>query len=165
MKWLKLIAFALFLIFLDIISKYYTVLYIRPMSWVLPFYPYGGIGIFHDFFGISLSLNYVQNKGAAWGFFSRYGNFLVYLRIVIFFIILIYLVRSRVSFRRSIPYVLILSGAFCNVLDYFLYGHVVDMIHFKFGSYSYPIFNLADSMITIGVVWILLSLFFDRRRA
>jgi signal peptidase II len=38
------------------------------------------------------------------------------------------------------------------VLDYLLYGHVIDFFHFVFWGYSFPIFNCADSYITLGVL-------------
>jgi signal peptidase II len=37
-----------------------------------------------------------------------------------------------------------------------LYGHVVDFLHFTFWGYSFPIFNLADTYITLGVIGLLL---------
>ena len=45
-------------------------------------------------------------------------------------------------------------GALCNILDYFFYGHVIDMLHFVFWGYDYPVFNVADSFICIGVFWL-----------
>ena len=48
---------------------------------------------------------------------------------------------------------LILAGAISNVIDTFVYGHVVDMIHFTFWGYDYAVFNLADSAVCLGVFW------------
>ena len=52
---------------------------------------------------------------------------------------------------------LVLGGAFGNFLDRALYGQVVDFLQFTFGSYVFPIFNLADSGIVCGVGLILLD--------
>lgn len=141
---------------IDVLSKYLTVLYIPKMVWYHRMYPYGGIGIFKCF-NFSLSLNLIYNTGTAWGFLSNYSSYLFYFRILIFVGILAYLIFSKMSFIKGIPYVLILSGAFGNILDRFFYGAVVDMIHFKIGSYSYPIFNLADTFIVIGIIWIFID--------
>lgn len=51
----------------------------------------------------------------------------------------------------QIPLILIIAGAVGNVADFFLYGHVVDMLHFVFWGYDFPIFNVADSAISIGI--------------
>jgi signal peptidase II len=43
------------------------------------------------------------------------------------------------------------TGAIGNGIDYLAYGHVIDFFHFCFWGYSFAIFNLADSYITLGV--------------
>jgi signal peptidase II len=53
---------------------------------------------------------------------------------------------------------LVLTGALGNILDYFLYGHVVDLFRFSFRGYSFPVFNCADVWIFLGVS----SLFFEK---
>ncbi len=45
---------------------------------------------------------------------------------------------------------MIIAGALGNLFDRFLYGHVVDYILFHTGTWSFAVFNLADSFITIG---------------
>ncbi len=122
-----------------------------------PFYPYGGIGIFQDFYGISFSVVSVTNKGAAWGLLASSPNFLWWLRFIIIAFLGFYLVLRKVVWQRFLALGLILTGAIGNLLDRFFYGSVVDMFYFQFGSYSYPVFNLADSYITIGILWFLLS--------
>lgn len=60
---------------------------------------------------------------------------------------------------------LVLGGAVGNVIDRIAYGHVVDFIHVYWRDWHYPIFNVADSAITVGVVMILIHAFFleDRK--
>lgn len=150
----------LILLIFDQSIKYYVFHNLPKMNWLHPFYPFGGIGVFKDFFGITFSINYLANTGAAWGTFSSYGKFLFFLRIVIVLFLIVYLFHFNKVKRRSFPLFLIISGAIGNILDYVLYGHVVDMFNFNFWGYSYPVFNIADSYITIGVIWLLLiSLF------
>jgi signal peptidase II len=158
-KWIKLLSISIALLLLDIVIKRYVVIHIPKMSWLYPTYPYGGIGVFKDFFSISFSINYVDNPGAAWGAFSSYSTYLFYLRVVIISALTIYLFYSNPPFRRAMALCLIIFGALGNVLDYIFYKHVVDMFYFTIGSYSNPIFNLADCMITIGIIWVLLESF------
>lgn len=55
---------------------------------------------------------------------------------------------------------LILGGAVGNVIDRIAYGHVIDFIHVYWRDWHYPIFNVADSAITVGVIMILIHAFF-----
>lgn len=120
-------------------------------------YPYGGIGIFPDFHGIEFSIVHATNKGAAWGAFSEFSSWLLVLRILLIGFLLFYYFKHQ-SLSIRFPLALIIAGALGNVIDIFLYGHVVDMIHFIFFGYDYPVFNIADSAICIGVaLYLILS--------
>ncbi|MNJ64387.1 Lipoprotein signal peptidase [compost metagenome] len=59
---------------------------------------------------------------------------------------------------------LVLGGTFGNFIDRLLTGEVVDFLQFNFGSYTFPIFNVADSCIVIGFGLIVLDSFLDVRR-
>lgn len=54
-------------------------------------------------------------------------------------------------------YALIIAGAAGNLIDRFLYGHVVDFILFHTGTWSFAVFNLADSFITLGAGLVILD--------
>jgi len=58
---------------------------------------------------------------------------------------------NEIKFRQ-VPLTMIIAGAVGNVVDSFVYGHVIDMVHFVFWGYSFPVFNVADSCIFLGVV-------------
>lgn len=140
----------LFILVADQISKYLTVQYLPMMS--SQTYPFGGIPVFQDFLGIQFSLNYATNKGAAWGVLADYSTLLLIGRLVLIAILSLYLTRMPRGSKLKIPLVLIIAGALSNVIDAFTYGHVVDMFHFILWGYDYPIFNIADSAICIGIV-------------
>ncbi|MNP80416.1 Lipoprotein signal peptidase [compost metagenome] len=57
-----------------------------------------------------------------------------------------------------------LGGALGNFIDRVLAGEVVDFLQFNFGNYTFPIFNVADSCIVVGVGLIILDSFLDMRR-
>lgn len=113
-------------------------------------YPYGGIGVFPDFYGIEFSLVHATNKGAAWGTFSEFGSLLLIARLFLI-AFLIYYFLKHTSFYIRLPLTLIIAGAMGNIIDIFLYGHVIDMFHFILFGYDYPVFNIADSAICIGI--------------
>ncbi len=161
-RWIKLLTLFVFLILIDIVTKYYVFHHVQKMSWAYPFYPYGGIGIFKDFFGISFSINLVENTGAAWGLFSKYPHILFFVRVFIIIGLVIYLAIFNKDKRREIPLVMIISGATGNILDFIFYNKVIDMFHFKLWGYSYPVFNFADTLITLGIIGLFFTFFLNK---
>ncbi len=136
----------LLLIGLDLLTKLIALHFIPPLSYAP--YPFGGIPVF-SFGGITFSLNYIVNTGAAWGVFAGFSGWLFILRTSIILFLLFFV-------PKKFPTWLVVTGALGNVIDYCLYGHVIDFFHFTFWGYSFPIFNLADSCITLGVLTLLL---------
>ena len=147
---------AFFIFCLDFFSKAYVHHHIPLMNVSSSFYPYGGVGLIQNWHGIDFSINHVINKGAAWGILSSFQQYLLYFRIFIIGAMLYYIIFSNKSSSKTMPLVLIISGAIGNVVDYFIYGHVVDMFHFyfRFWNYTFPVFNVADSSIFCGVFWL-----------
>ncbi len=152
-------SFALFIV--DFLSKIYVHNYIPHAGISTPFYPYGGKSIFYNWHGIDFSIVHVTNKGAAWGLLAPFQNQLMWARFGIIAILLGYALFLNKDKARHIPLALIITGALSNVADFFLYGHVVDMFRLCFWGYHYPVFNIADSLIFLGVV----ALFWQSFRA
>ena len=144
---------------LDYLSKAWVNFSVSPIYLGAAVFPFGGIPIFRDFLGIDFCINHVFNHGAAWGLFSSMKELLLAVRIGVILGLICYVIFSSKSERYHFPLSLIVAGAIGNVVDYFIYGHVVDMFHFIFWGYSFAVFNIADSAIFCGIVWmILLSL-------
>ena len=149
----------LFILVLDQSIKGWVTFFLPVTQSLLYSYPYGGLPIF-SLGGIDFSINHMTNTGAAWGVFSHYQLPLLGLRIVLIIGLISYLFGFQKSPSGRIPLMLIIAGAIGNVLDFFLYGHVVDMFHFVLWGYDFPVFNVADSSISIGIFSLLiLSLF------
>lgn len=150
-----LILLGLVLVFIDFFSKAYV-------YHILPFVDsYTGlrcfqIPIFKDFLGVDFSIALAFNQGAAWGMFADFQSLLVALRIFLVLGMFIYLFFINTNRWSELPLVLIISGAVGNIVDFFLYGFVVDFLSFNLWGYNFPIFNLADTWITIGVIGLLL---------
>lgn len=145
----------LVILLIDAGTKWATQKWIPVMNGDHYWYPYGGIGVFRDFLGIQFSIVHVTNKGAAWSAFSDYQSILVGLRVALIAGMVVYIAFFNKNKAIILPFTLILAGAVGNIIDYYVYGHVVDMLYFNFWGYSYPVFNIADSAVTIGVFWIL----------
>ncbi len=151
----KSISFFVLLLGLDIGSKIAALSYIPSMLPKLFGYPYGGISIFEGL-GITFSLNTIVNTGAAWGVFQGHSGLLFFLRMAIVIGLISYLLFFNRGRTPSFPLWLIVTGAIGNGLDYLAYGYVIDFFHFCFWGTSFPIFNLADCYITIGVIFLFL---------
>jgi signal peptidase II len=68
------------------------------------------------------------------------------------------------SFITLLPLLFVLGGAFGNALDRLRYGYVVDFIHFHIeNKFSWPVFNVADVLIALGVGLFLLQSFVNRQ--
>jgi signal peptidase II len=65
----------------------------------------------------------------------------------------------RNHWRDALPYSLIISGALGNLVDRFRFGYVVDFIEWYYKSYSWPVFNIADSCIVLGAALLILFSF------
>lgn len=151
----KAVAFFVVLLGLDVISKILALHYVPSMLPKVFGYPYGGISIF-ECFGVSFSLNTVVNTGAACGIFQGHSGILFLLRAFIIMALIFYLLFFNKGKTPAFPLWVIVTGAIGNGVDYLVYGHVIDFLHFCFWGSSFPIFNLADSYITIGVATLLL---------
>lgn len=153
---------SLFLFCIDFSSKYWIYHHLGHF----PFFgvPHEEIKIFHNVFGIDFFITPVLNKGSAWGLFSSFPSFLLIVRSLLIGVLFFYAVFFNKRQERDLPLLLILTGALGNVVDGFLYGSVVDMFHFIFWGYSYPVFNVADSLIFIGIVSLILQMFYAKRK-
>lgn len=149
-RWLPFLC-GIAVIMLDALTKALTVAYLPPMKWFNLWYPYGGIGVFENLGGIEFSIVHATNSGAAWSLFSSFPHSLVAFRVALIVAVLVYSLGVNRNPRWNIPLALIIGGATANVIDFFVYGQVVDMFYFVFWGYSYPVFNIADSAIFLGV--------------
>ncbi|WP_440895223.1 signal peptidase II [Amphibacillus sp. Q70] len=94
-----------------------------------------------------------RNSGAAWGILAD-QMILFYVITVIVIVVLVYYIKQYAKTNKWLGFGLglILGGAIGNFIDRLIYQEVVDFIDVYFGSYSYPIFNVADSALVMGVI-------------
>lgn len=100
-----------------------------------------------------LNLTYVENTGGAWGILDNNRIVLVGVSVITLLIINKY-INSEVVISKlsSISYGLLLGGIFGNLFDRIFRGFVVDFLNFTIFSYNFPVFNIADSLIILGVI-------------
>ena len=110
----------------------------------------GKIVVIKGFFQFNLS----YNDGAAWGILS--GNMLVFYMITLVAFGLFYILLKDVNFQTkklySIAVILLIAGAIGNFIDRMVYKEVIDFIDFIIFGYDFPIFNIADICLVIGMI-------------
>ena len=143
---------ALIIVLVDQISKWAAEAYLAPYQ------PVPVVPLFN------LTLAY--NTGAAFSFLSDAGGwqrwFFILLTVAVVAVLVNWLWRMRAEERLHAASIsLILGGAIGNLIDRVLHGHVIDFIDVYYGSHHWPIFNIADSAITVGVTLLIADLFFN----
>jgi signal peptidase II len=112
------------------------------------------ITIVPNFFDI----RYIRNTGAAFGIMSRLPDgarlpFLVgvsVLAMALIFYLFVKAEKERIAYVWSLT--LVFAGAGGNLIDRIRFGEVRDFLHLHIYNLSWPIFNIADSSITVGIV-------------
>lgn len=106
-----------------------------------------------------LALYRTYNLGVAFSMLEGMdGWFIVGMRLVIVGFVLWLWRRTAAHHVLAHPgYALIIAGALGNLIDRFAYGHVVDFILFYTQTWSFAVFNMADSFITIGAGLVILD--------
>lgn len=139
----------LMVIFLDIISK----IIISNISILNK-----SITIIPNFF----YLTYTHNYGGAWSIFDNSTLFITIVSFLIIIGIIYYLFKNKVTKKIEIVgYSLLLGGAIGNLIDRIVYGYVIDFLDFYIFKYDFPIFNVADIGIVVGIILLLVSMILE----
>ena len=145
--WLAIIAVT---VFLDQITKYLTILYLKPID-TLP--------LISDV----IHLTYVENTGAAFGMMKDARWLFMIVSTVAIVGILVYLFWKRPDSKlECVSLSLIVGGGIGNMIDRTLLGYVVDMIDFRLINFA--VFNVADSFVCVGAGLMILYLILDMIR-
>ncbi|MFO7636787.1 MAG: signal peptidase II [Clostridia bacterium] len=103
--------------------------------------------VIKDFFYIT----HHTNPGAAWGAFGEFTLALIILSALISVFLVYYFFKVPHVFGR-LAICVVLGGALGNLIDRIAFMEVTDFFDFYFWGYDFPIFNIADMMITVGTV-------------
>ncbi len=142
LPWLSLSALV---IALDQLTKWWALHALQPA------------GVPHEVIPGFLNWTLAFNRGAAFSFLASSAGWqrwlFVVLALVICVALVVWLARTlRNDWRNALPLALIIGGALGNVIDRLHAAQVTDFIHVYFRQWNYPVFNLADSAITVGAV-------------
>lgn len=140
--------FMILLIVLDQVTKGLAILKLkdRPSVPVIP--------------GV-LELNYLENRGAAFGMLQNQKVLFIMVALIILSVILYILFKTPDHKKYNLLHVLLImiaSGAVGNMIDRFRYNYVVDFIYFVL--INFPIFNVADIYVTLATFFLVILLIF-----
>lgn len=107
-----------------------------------------------------------RNRGAAWGILENKMWFFYIITVIFVAFIVFYMKKyTKTDKLLGISLGLILGGAIGNFIDRVFRQEVVDFIHVYIFSYNYPVFNIADSALCIGVVLIIIQTVLEGKKA
>ena len=101
-----------------------------------------------------IDLILVYNKGVAFSMFAFLDEYLKYIQLVMVSGVLLYLFYLK-ELCYALPGGILLGAAFSNIYDRFIHEGVVDMVYWHCG-FDFAVFNFADVMIDLAVVWFLI---------
>ena len=142
----------LFTFLLDLISKNYAInsLIINHSVTI------------NSFLNLTLAFNY----GAAFSFLSDAGGwqrwFFIIFSFLVIFVIAYILINDKDT--QYIAYSFVIGGALGNLYDRIVYGYVIDFIEIHYNNFYWPIFNIADVAISIGIILLLYSMFSNNKK-
>lgn len=105
-------------------------------------------------------LTYTNNKGAAFSILTGRRILLILVALIVIGVLIYYVRKNKIEGKvNKIALSLVIGGSIGNLIDRILRGAVVDFIDIKIFGYNFPIFNLADTFIVIGVFLLIIEMF------
>jgi signal peptidase II len=105
-----------------------------------------------------------RNRGAAWGILQGQMWLFYVITIVVIVGIIFYLQKAaRGKMLLGVSLALMLGGSIGNFIDRVMRKEVVDFIHAYIFNYNFPVFNIADSSLVIGVILLMIQMLLDER--
>ncbi len=135
----KILLFAIITLALDQITKFCVTLFLDLNK---------SIKIIPKFFYLTLC----HNEGAAWGLFKNQGIFIILGTIIALFLIYHFTYCFKKNKRNNLAFGLLFGGLAGNFIDRISVGYVVDFLDFYLFKYDFPVFNVADMAIVLGII-------------
>lgn len=109
-----------------------------------------------------ISFIYAENEGVAFSMLSGNRLFIILITILLLGILIYMLEKEHVNSRQNLKLVVLsygflFGGILGNLIDRIIRGYVVDYVSLNIIGYHFPIFNLADLFITLGVILLVIK--------
>lgn len=147
----RIILISILILIIDIISKQLV---------LATLIEHQSITIIKNFF----SITFAKNTGVAFSFLEGRVPLIIIITSIIIILILKYIKSTNPNKYEKLCYSLIIGGSIGNLIDRIIYGYVIDFLDINLFGYPFPIFNIADTAIVIGIfTLIILSLIESRK--
>lgn len=141
---IKVYIFGIIIFLIDLISK---IIVSKTLNY------HESIKVIKNFF----YLTYTKNTGAAFSILEDGRILFLIVTVIVLFFINQYMNKHKLVKLELVSYSLLLGGIVGNLFDRIIYGYVIDFLDFRIFGYNYPIFNLADSFIVVGVIMLIID--------
>ena len=147
----KIILISILILIIDIISKQIILTNLIEHQ---------SISIIKKFF----SITFAKNTGVAFSFLEGQIPLIIIITSSIIILILKYIKSNNPNKYEQLCYGLIIGGSIGNLIDRIIYGYVIDFLDINLFGYPFPIFNLADTAIVIGIFTLIILSIIESRK-
>lgn len=111
------------------------------------------VPVIQDFFYVTVA----HNTGGAWSIFSNHSYLFIIASVLAIILLVKFMFGFKNNLRNNIAFACLFGGIFSNLADRIFLGYVRDFLDFKIFGYDYPIFNIADVTIVVGVILLIVA--------
>ncbi len=142
----KTYVIAIFILLFDQISKSLIEIYFKLNE---------SFVIVKDFFNITVA----HNTGGAWSILNNHSYLFIVFSVIALIVLIRFMFQFKNNLRNNIAFACTVAGIMSNLADRLFLGYVRDFLDFKILGYDYPIFNIADIAIVVGVLLLIVAIF------
>lgn len=141
----KTYVIAIFILLFDQISKSLIEIYFKLNE---------SFVIVKDFFNITVA----HNTGGAWSILNNHSYLFIIFSVVALIVLIRFMFQFKNNLRNNIAFACTVAGIMSNLADRLFLGYVRDFLDFTILGYDYPIFNIADIAIVVGVLLLIVAI-------
>ena len=108
------------------------------------------------------NITYAENTGAAFSILEGKRVYFIIITLVVIAALIFYFFKEKPKGIEKVCLILIISGAIGNLIDRIIHGYVTDFLNFNIFGYDFPIFNIADILLSIGFVVLFIAIILDK---
>ena len=142
----KTYVIAIFILLFDQISKSLIEIYFKLNE---------SFVIVKDFFNITVA----HNTGGAWSILNNHSYLFIIFSVVALIVLIRFMFQFKNNLRNNIAFACTVAGIMSNLADRLFLGYVRDFLDFTVLGYDYPIFNIADIALVVGVLLLIVAIF------
>lgn len=142
----KTYVIAIFILLFDQISKSLIEIYFKLNE---------SFVIVKDFFNITVA----HNTGGAWSILNNHSYLFIIFSVIALIVLIRFMFQFKNNLRNNIAFACTVAGIMSNLADRLFLGYVRDFLDFTILGYDYPIFNIADIAIVVGVLLLIVAIF------